>query len=244
MLYSRTIYRTRRNGAVLVMTLLGLTLLVALMFYVYNVGDQVNKRLSLQNAADSAAISGAGWMARSANTTAMNNVAISRMLGILPTMDAFPLASEMALSEVTEWELGLGRQITSLQAFLDETPTDALSATLPGMIELQNRLATQRDILAPFKSALCDGSFDMDTVTNWRASGVGGSTPHGTLWKAATALDDYSVATMDASGILAQFNAKRFGTANDAETAILIPVIPEIPHYRGTLDDFQPTLEG
>ncbi|MCP4374844.1 MAG: hypothetical protein GY794_01485, partial [bacterium] len=57
-------------------------------------------------------------------------------------------------------------------------------------------------------------------------------------------LDDYSVATMDASGILAQFNAKRFGTANDAETAILIPVIPEIPHYRGTLDDFQPTLEG
>ncbi|MDP7288777.1 MAG: pilus assembly protein TadG-related protein, partial [Phycisphaerae bacterium] len=98
-----------RSGAVLVMTLLGLTLLVSLVIYVYNVGDQVNKRLSLQNASDSAAVSGAGWMARSANTTAMNNVAISRLLGILPTMDSFPLASEMALSEVSEWERGLGR---------------------------------------------------------------------------------------------------------------------------------------
>ena len=83
--------RTRRGGAVLVMALLGMTLLVALILYVYNVGDQVNDRLSMQNAADSAAVSGAGWIARSMNTTAMNNVAASRVLGILPVLDAFPL---------------------------------------------------------------------------------------------------------------------------------------------------------
>ena len=244
MLYSGITDRTRRSGAVLVMALFGMTLLLALVVYVYNVGDQVNKRLSLQNASDSAAVSGAGWMARSANTTAMNNVAISRMLGILPVMDAFPLSSEMALSEVTDWEMGLGRQVVSLKAFLAESSTQALAKTLPGMIELQERMAKQRDILAPFKRTLLDGSFDMETVTNWRAPGVGGPAPHGTLWKAAKALDDYSVATMDSSGLLAQFNARRFGTANGAETAMIIPVIPEIPHYRGTLDDFQPTLEG
>jgi len=226
------------------MTLLGLTLLVSLVIYVYNVGDQVNKRLSLQNAADSAAVSGAGWMARSANTTAMNNVAISRLLGILPTMDAFPLASEMALNEVAEWERRLGRQVSALQAFLTESPTQSLGQTIEGMMELRERMAAQRDILAPFKHALLDESFDMDTVTNWRTSGVGGSAPHGTLWKAACALDAYSVATMDSSGLLAQFNAGRFGKGNEADTSILIPVIPEIPNYRGSLDDFQPTLEG
>jgi hypothetical protein len=226
------------------MTLLGMTLLVSLVIYVYNVGDQVNNRLALQNASDSAAVSGAGWMARSANTTAMNNVAISRLLGILPVMDAFPLSSEMALGEIAEWERGLSRQVSALQTFMQTAPTQALAKTLPGMIELQERMATQRGILAPFKRALVDESFDMETVTNWRAPGVGGPAPHGTLWQAATALDDYSVATMDASGLLAQFNAGRFGKASDAETAILIPVIPEIPNYRGTLDDFQPTLEG
>ena len=244
MLCSGKTIRARRGGAVLVMALLGMTLLVALIFYVYNVGDQVNRRLSLQNASDSAAVSGAGWMARSANTTAMNNVAISRLLGILPVMDAFPLSSEMALAEVTEWERGLSNQIAGLKTFLEAAPTKALSETLPGMIELQERMAAQRNILAPFKSALLDGSFDMESVTHWRASGAGGPAPHGTLWQAATALDDYSVATMASSGLLAQFNAGRFGQANEAQTAILIPVIPDIPHYRGTLDDFQPTLEG
>jgi len=244
MLLTNRTNRVGRSGAVLVITLFGITLLAALVLYVYNVGDQVNKRLTLQNAADSAAVSGAGWMARSANTTAMNNVAISRMLGILPTMDAFPLASKMALEEVAEWERGLGAQVSALQTFLQEVPTQALAQTVPGMVELRERMATQRDILAPFKSALLDSSFDMETVTNWRASGVGGPAPHGTLWQAACALDDYSVATMDASGLLAQFNAGRFGKASDAKTAILVPVIPEIPHYRGTLDDFQPPLEG
>ena len=66
--------------------------------------------------------------------------------------------------------------------------------------------------------------------THWRASGVGGTTPHGTLWRAAKALDDYSVATMDSSGLLAQFNAGRFGMGSEAETAILIPIIPVIPN--------------
>jgi hypothetical protein len=242
--YCKRANRTGRSGAILVMALLGMTLLVSLIFYVYNVGDQVNTRLALQNASDSTAISGAGWMARSANTTAMNNVAISRLLGILPVMDSFPLCSKMALEEVTEWEQGLRNQAAALRVFLNEVPDPALATTIDGMLELQARMATQRDILAPFKAALLDGGFDMESATNWRKSGSGGSVPHGTIWQAAVALDNYSQATMDASGLLAQFNAGRFGKANGAETAILVPIIPEIPNYRGTLDDFQPTLEG
>ncbi|MCK4277383.1 MAG: hypothetical protein KAX78_12765, partial [Phycisphaerae bacterium] len=59
--------RAGRGGQVLVLTLLAMTLLVALIFYVYNVGGQVNRRTELQNAADAVAVSGAGWMARSMN---------------------------------------------------------------------------------------------------------------------------------------------------------------------------------
>ena len=39
---------------------------------------------------------------------------------------------------------------------MDTTPTKALDQTLPGMIELQKRMAKQRDILKPFKTALLD----------------------------------------------------------------------------------------
>ena len=254
MVYSRKTDRTGRSGAVLVMALLGMTLLVSMILYVYNVGDQVNKRLSLQNAADSAAISGAGWMARSANTTAMNNVAISRMLGILPTMDSFPLCSKMALEEVRDWEVGLSDQIDALDsdAFkkseTGKAVKDALRETLEGMKKLRDRMEDQGDILDPFSDALPlkpqNDEFDMEKATHWNVPGESGDPPHGMLWKAAVALDQYSVATMDSSGVLAQANARRFGEENEAETAILIPVIPEIPNYRGTLDDFQPPLEG
>ena len=53
--------RPARRGAVLIVMITAITLLVGLVFFVINLGDQVNRRLSLQNAADSAAISGAGY---------------------------------------------------------------------------------------------------------------------------------------------------------------------------------------
>ena len=81
-----------RGGQVLVLTLLGMTVLVALVFYVYNVGDQVNRRTTLQNVADATAISGAGWIARSMNVVAMNNCEQSRLAVLVPIMDALPLA--------------------------------------------------------------------------------------------------------------------------------------------------------
>ena len=236
--------RSRRGGAVLVMALLGMSLLVALMFYVYNVGDRVNDRLTLQNAADSAAVSGAGWIARSMNTTAMNNVASSRVLGILPVLDAFPLASELAILELDTIADGLDAQTDALQALLNSMQEPGLVGSLPGMRELSERLRAQADIIRPFEEAINGDSFSMEKVTYWRVPGENGDPPHGTIWRAARALEEYSQATLDSAGLLAQFNAGRFGKENEAHTAILIPVIPEIPNKRGTYDDFRPPIEG
>jgi hypothetical protein len=226
------------------MALLGMSLLVALMFYVYNVGDRVNDRLSLQNAADSAAVSGAGWIARSMNTTAMNNVASARVLGILPVLDAFPLASEITIHEIDTIADGLDAQTDSLQALLNSIHEPGLESSLPGMRELRDRLRAQGDIIRPFEKAINGGGFSMEEATYWRIPGESGPPPHGTIWKAARALEEYSQATLDSAGLLAQFNAGRFGKENEAKTAILIPVIPEIPHKRGTYDDFEPTIDG
>ena len=236
--------RTRRGGAVLIMALLGITLLVAMVFYVYNVGDKVNDRLTMQNAADSAAVSGAGWIARSMNTTAMNNVASSRVLGILPILDAFPLASEITIHEIDTIADGLDDQTDSLQALLNSIHEPALKASLPEMRALRDRLRAQGDIIRPFEQAINGGSFTMEQATYWRIPGASGNPPHGTIWKATRALEDYSQATLDSAGLLAQFNAGRFGKENEAQTAILIPVLPEIPNKRGTYDDFEPTIDG
>lgn len=91
---------SRLKGQVLIITLLAMTMLVGLVFYVYNLGDRVNSRLSLQHTADSAAISGATWMARSMNVVAMNNISESRLIAMAAILDAVPMASEMAADEI------------------------------------------------------------------------------------------------------------------------------------------------
>ena len=98
--------RHNRSGQVMVLTLLGITLLGSLVFYVVNVGDQVNRKVVMQNSADAAVISGAAWFARSANVVGMNNVAQTRMLALVPILDSFPLSTKMASEEVAAFPGG------------------------------------------------------------------------------------------------------------------------------------------
>ena len=127
-----------RSGQVLVVLLLGITLLAGLVIYVINVGDQVNRRLAMQNAADSAAVSGSAWMARSMNVIAGNNVAVTRMLALVPHLDSYPLATRMTHEEVDAWEKGLADQLG--RGIPDSWMRDGLES-------LRLRMAGQRDIL-------------------------------------------------------------------------------------------------
>ncbi len=89
-----------RRGAVLLIVLVAITLLVGLMFFVFNLGSQVSRREELQNSADAVATGGAGWLARSMNTIAMNNVGQAKMISSAFVLDAIPLAAELAIKEL------------------------------------------------------------------------------------------------------------------------------------------------
>jgi len=232
--------RFRCGGQVLVITLLALSLLVGLIFYVYNIGHVVNTRVAAQNAADSTAISGATWMARSMNTIAANNVAQSRMIALVPVMDSLPLASEMAHDEAEAWEQRLAQQIDQGGSLSDEHGGRDL--ILEGLRSLRTRMAAQRDILAPVDQRMNDSGFDMATVTYW--SSGGGTAPTGALWRAAAALGEFSWATKLSAPQLAQSNAVRFGQANPIDTAFMAPVRPVFPAVRGSFANFRPVIEG
>lgn len=89
-----------RPGAVLLIVLIAMTLLVGLLFFVYNLGNQISRREDLQNTADAVATAGAGWMARSMNTIAMNNVGQAKLIATAYVLDAIPLAAELAIKEL------------------------------------------------------------------------------------------------------------------------------------------------
>ena len=233
----RIVFRTpppSPRGAVLVVMLISLTLLVGLVFFVYNYGDQVNNRLDMQNTADAVAISGAGWIARSMNVVAMNNTGQSKMLSLVVTLDSLPLATEMSLIETVAMEEALEGQLGRLRE--KNIGNEQLpSMVTSGLESLWRRLEAERIILDAMNEQLNNSPFDMTSVTHW---------PDGKLWKAVYALDDFSEATLQSAGSLAQDISSDVGRANYAKTAFVIPIVPKIPYRTGNFRDYQPTLEG
>ncbi len=241
-------YRGHRHGQILIVTLISLVLLVGLIFYVYNLGDQVNRRLEMQNAADAAAISGAGWMARSMNLIAMNNVTISRMVALAIVLDSLPLAAEMTVAEMEgddSLPIPLQSQLNAGQlSNVSHTRTsprsrdindDFLKAGLAKILELMpehRNLIDQIDqALAHSDERVIDGGFSVGDATD---------APDGSIWQIIGAMDVLSDAAYESAGSLAQSNAFRFGQANNAATALLAPLIPEIPAVKGEFfDDFK-----
>ncbi|MCG3180089.1 MAG: hypothetical protein BIFFINMI_02443 [Phycisphaerae bacterium] len=236
----------RRSGQVLVIALLALFLLAGMVFYVYNLGDQVNRKVLMQNASDSAAMSGATWMARSMNVVAMNNVAQTRLIGLVAVLDSLPLATQMAYEEITEWVRGLDAQLAA------GVPDQWLRS---GLTSMTDRFHTEQSKLQPLYNALITSGYDVTEATFYRRSGAGGPPPHGSLWVAAKALEDFNTATVQQAGYLAQMNATRMGEVSGRDenlynagyptTSFILPVLPELPAVLGTFMDFQkPVMEG
>jgi hypothetical protein len=82
--------RASDRGIVLILTILAVILLAGMVMFVLNVGRQATRRLQVQHASDATAIAGAGWVARSLNTVAMNNVNMVRLISLVQVLDAMP----------------------------------------------------------------------------------------------------------------------------------------------------------
>jgi hypothetical protein len=236
--------RQGRSGQVLVIVLLGIVLLAGLIFYVVNVGTQVNNRLGMQNAADSAAISGATWMARSMNLIAMNNVAQTRMLALVPILDAFPMATAMALDDAVPWYQALDAQLNK-KGVQSPYPLEQQFVT-NSLKGLGTNLATQSQILQGMNTFFNDAAngYDVSQLTFWSIDGRAGPPPHGQLWQAAKALADMSAAVNDTSGVLGQSDAVRYGRDNGAQTSFIVPILPEKPGRQGAYSDFWLPIRG
>jgi len=232
----------RRGGQVLILTLIAMTLLVSLVFFAYNVGDKVNRRLEMQGAADAVAITGAGWLARDCNVIAMNNVGEAKMVSLVPILDTQPQASRLAYNEAKAWEAGLAA-IVAQPVVDNQTSSQVQQYLRTGIESLRQRMADQRDILEPYSAAINTPNFDMETITCWRKQGAG-APPTGQLWKAATTMEDFSHSAVETAATLAQERAIQMGKADSATTAFLVPVKPEIPAKTGEYMDFRFPIRG
>lgn len=233
--------RCRRGGVVLVIVLLGVILLGALVIWVLNLGDQINRRVSVQHAADASARASAGWAARSLNTVAANNTAMARYLALINVLEAMPLATHYSLLETQMLSDRLAEQV-------DVGFGAGLGGRADGMLvnitnnyyeDLLGEMLDDLNQLAPVASAMA--SFDPTSLTHWESGG--------SLWLALEAMDDLNRSTIDGFGYTLSDAGVTGGLANLPDdnqnnaadsnaTAIVLPFHAQPATYRGTFDDF------
>ena len=220
-----------RPGVVIVITLLALILLAGLIMYVLNLGKQTNSRLTTQHAADTTAAAGAGWVARSLNTVAMNNVGTAQLIASVQVVDSMPETTEFTLYEQTIIRDALDQANAQGQWVQD------------GLMDLRDAINDEIDILTPLDDFFKGYDITQDTVY----TGGGGN---GNFWRSMKSLDEYSQAAMENVAVLAQLNAIRGGEVNlthdeERSSAMMVPVLPTLPWVRGHFDDFEsPVRQG
>ncbi len=215
------------HGVVMVIALLGALLLGALVMFVLNIGVQTNRRVVAQHAADASAAAGSAWVARSLNTVAMNNVATTRLISFVNILDAMPMATRFSFEDQTALMEGIENAQAAAQ---DPWVQDALS-------QMHDEVTEELRVLGEMNAFFLQ--HPVHQMTHYNAPGG-----HGHLWEAMHAMDEFSQATMENVGQLAQLNAIRGGEVNltdrtAASAALMLPVSPDLPWQRGSFDDFE-----
>ena len=222
----------------MVIALLALVLLACLVFFVFNVGRHVAGRVEVQNAADSAAMSGASWVARSFNTVAMNNVETARLISLAAVLDTLPQAVEYTLTDQRAFAQGVEDQLTRGVGRDEwfEAPLAEAGRTFERHI----------DLLGPLDEVLNRQGYDIARMTHYADS----EGQRGSIWRAIEAMSAVSESAMLELPLQSQHNAFRGAQISQREAGLssgglLLPWLPEVPWEIGAFDDFRdPVVDG
>lgn len=228
--------RSRQSGVVLIMLLLGLFLLAGLVLMVMNTGQQTNARVVAQNAADASAASGAGWVARTFDTVAMNNTGIAELIAAVAYEDSMPEGIEYTLTDQTAFFTAIQNQAGR---GVSEGPVLTQMMLVANSLQQEIAWLQEANNVVNIKT----GTFYMPNYTYYNINGG-----HGKFWDAMYAMDNYSQTSMLNLGVFAQVNAVVGGNINMTQSpgetlvsgnlSMLVPAVPTVPYNRTSFEDF------
>jgi len=228
----------RGRGAVILMMLFGAFMIVGMLAYIFNTGRHAQLRQQTQHAADATAISGGGYIARSFNTVAMNNVEMSRLIAVVQMLDAVPLATEYTLLDVQATLECVKRQQAN-GGTGDPLGDQTLAAIAQDLYEQEYKL-TEMDRF------FNHSGYDVREMTFYDSE-----FGRGELWKAMESLDAISSATMEHLRELTYLTAYEDGLRNlpydlsRSMAAFVMPVDGVAVWKRYEFDDFRdPVTRG
>ncbi len=225
-------------GVIMIITLLAMMLLVALILFVLNIGEQVNRRVSVQDSADATAIAAATWTARSLNTVAHNNINIARTIALINVLDAMPQAAWNVEDETKAFGESLEGQ---LARGIGGGPRDLEDVVTALLEQLRNELQQTLDEVEPVAEFF--NVRDVRDITHHNRGGA--------LWRQMYAMDEMNQTIMENLAVVVQRNAADAGQTTLPDISrvdaglMVLPLEPKLPYERGEFNDFQrPVVHG
>ena len=227
--------RHRSRGVVMIVTLLAVVLLLALILYVLNLGEQVNRRQEAQDVADSTAMAGATWVARQLNIVSENNMTMARNIALINGLDSMEQATDYTLREHTAITAAMQRlnasgTLNNGVSVLNDHLVDTFDAWQD---EMENELVQLQDMYTVYAQVA------IEEMTYYNAP----SGENGAIWRAMFAMDELSQVTMENLGDTAQTMAVTGGGHSMRDAALsetmMVPVMPEFPWERGHFNDLE-----
>ncbi len=207
------------SGQSIVFSAITFLFLAMFVFMVLNVGDITSKKMRLTNNADAVAVSGATWMCRGYNLTAMLNVSMSQILAIIILMKSFKRADDIG-KKLCQAQEAVG------EALMDIPYTAAIGAVLYS--------------LAAGQYYILDYVGDVYEEVAEELEGDG----DGILWDIMDYLQDAEEITVDVIPFVAQIEAVKTGISNGATIGFLYPTIPLVDLKLPFIDEDERKFES
>ena len=247
-------YDPRSRGVIIVIMLLAMILLASLVFYVFNLGVSVDKRVAVQGAADASAHAAATHTARSMNLVANGNMEMARLISMVNVMDSVPLAIDFTYTEDQEVHLDDEAAIWLAVDHMIKHPSGLDPMLKRELIKTRDEIGrptgnqddTDDKTFGELNELFKNEPELITNLTHFRPPDS--NQAEGDIWTALYALDEHNQAAMETQGVLAAVAAVRVGEGNvdradDRVTAA--PAVPLVPWERGDFYDFEkPVLEG
>jgi hypothetical protein len=215
------LHRDQRGQALFVMVLY-FFLLAGLLFLTLNSGNQLNTKVKMQAAADSAAFTGASWFCRGMNSISMANVADTQLLSLIVLLDSLETVTPSAAQCIQDLVQNIGAAAAHKDFPLDPTTDKWLAVGCAANEE--------QDIQMLYKVIQAIPVSDYCTYDN------------GILWECIKLMDGFAHSMLKCTPLAAQREAIDIATKNHAEFGFLVPLWPALPAIDGQFADFRDAM--
>lgn len=211
------------DGQAIYVVVLFLFLLAGLLFLVINTGEQLNRKVQMQSAADVTVATGATWFARGVNTIAACNVTETQLLSLIVLCDTLETVTPPAQECIDD----LVQNIGASKAGRDIPVDQRLCTWL-----VVGNATSEQQIIKQFA--------DIVKAINWPDYLTYDT---GVMWECTRLLDGFSHAMMRDTPKVARREAIKIARKNGAEFGFMVPLWPELPVRDGEWQDFRDPME-